>query len=163
MPIYAKGSNMIPLSVVPTNATDAAVLRVLRAALDGHQNMVRVWGGGYYMPDVLYDFADEHGLLLWQEAMFACNPYPRDGAFVDNVRAEFEQQVRRLNGHASLAIWGGNNEIEASFEWYAATRSNLQLFTADFMALFVDTIGGVLDKVCLFGLFMLGGFFCVCV
>ena len=160
MPIYAKGSNMIPLSVVPTNATDAAVLRVLRAALDGHQNMVRVWGGGYYMPDVLYDFADEHGLLLWQEAMFACNPYPRDGAFVDNVRAEFEQQVRRLNGHASLAIWGGNNEIEASFEWYAATRGNLQLFTADFMALFVDTIGGVLGKVCcVVGVFCV--FFCV--
>lgn len=26
-------------------------------------------------------------------------------------------QARRLGSHASLAIWGGNNEVETSFGW----------------------------------------------
>lgn len=47
------------------------------------------------------------------------NPLPlgRDTAYLINVEAETAQAVRRLGSHASLAVWGGNNEVEASFEW----------------------------------------------
>lgn len=41
----------------------------------------------------------------------------RDAAFLSNVEAEVVQQLLRLGSHASVALWGGNNEIEASLEW----------------------------------------------
>lgn len=48
--------------------------------------MLRIWGGGLYQDDALYDLADEMGILIWQEAMFACAQYPRDEDFLKNVR-----------------------------------------------------------------------------
>jgi beta-galactosidase/beta-glucuronidase len=29
--------------------------------------MVRVWGGGAYLPDWAYDLADELGIMLWTD------------------------------------------------------------------------------------------------
>jgi beta-galactosidase/beta-glucuronidase len=47
----------------------------------------------------------------------------RDAAFLSNVEAELTQQLLRLGSHPSIALWGGNNEIEASLEWCAAQHA----------------------------------------
>lgn len=159
--------------------------------------------------DELYDAADEMGLLLWQEAMFACSPYPRcvacmcvlavaaghqerrrthmhapsvrthaqrlpdthalahttthgalhkhckptrahtcrDAAFLANVDAELTQQLLRLGSHASITLWGGNNEVEASLAWYEQSAANPHLFAVDYEQLFVRTFEARVQQV----------------
>jgi beta-mannosidase len=119
LPIYAKGSNWIPADSFPTRITKNDLERLIKAAADTHQNMLRVWGGGFYEDDRFYDLCDRYGILVWQEFIFACSGYPLyDADFVENIRNEVVQNVHRLRHHASLAIWCGNNEMEWGWvEW----------------------------------------------
>jgi beta-mannosidase len=111
-PVFAKGANWIPAHSFVAGLTRADYARDLRAATAANMNMIRVWGGGIYESEDFYDLCDELGLLVWQDFMFACSIYPGDAAFVASVRAEAEQQVRRLRHRACLALWCGNNEVE---------------------------------------------------
>ncbi len=113
VPFFAKGANWIPADQFVTRLSDENYRSLLQAARHAHMNMLRVWGGGVYEQDVFYDLCDELGLCVWQDFMFACSAYPSDDeAFMDNVRAEVVDNVRRLRHHASIALWCGNNELE---------------------------------------------------
>ena len=82
-------------------------------AADANMNMLRLWGGGIWERDEFYEACDERGICVWHDFMFACSTYPAfDEAFLANVRAEAEENVRRLRHHASIALWCGNNELE---------------------------------------------------
>ncbi|KAK8775452.1 hypothetical protein V5799_031207 [Amblyomma americanum] len=61
-------------------------------------NMLRVWGGGVYESDYFYDTADELGILIWQDMMFAVSLYPVNAAFLQNVATEIQQQVTSVTG-----------------------------------------------------------------
>jgi beta-mannosidase len=90
---YFLGTNWIPADVFSTRV-DANRLRFLVASMQSaNMNAVRVWGGGRYESNLLYELADEAGLLVWQDAMFACAYYPVDQAFLTSVRKEIVQQV----------------------------------------------------------------------
>ena len=88
-------------------------------------NMLRVWGGGIYEEDIFYKLCDEKGIMVWQDFMFACAMYPGDKNFLDNVKQEAIDNVKRLRNHSSIALWCGNNENnEAWHRWgWQAGRS----------------------------------------
>ena len=112
--IFARGACWIPASSFVGAVDEAHYRKLLAMAADANMNMIRIWGGGVYEHDAFYDLCDERGLLVWQDFMFACAPYPEhEPAFVENVRAEVRYQVQRLRNHASLALWCGNNECHA--------------------------------------------------
>jgi beta-mannosidase len=111
--IFAKGANWIPADSFPNNTSPAKIRQLLEDARSVHMNMIRVWGGGYYEPDVFYDICDELGLMVWQDFMYCCSTYPTDDAdFMSNIGEETREQICRLRHHASLALWCGNNELE---------------------------------------------------
>ncbi|MGQ9491302.1 MAG: beta-mannosidase [Anaerolineae bacterium] len=118
-PIFVKGSNWIPADSFPTRLTAARLEELIRAAAQTHQNMLRVWGGGFYEDDRFYDLCDRYGILVWQDFIFSCSIYPLDDPeFVENIHAEVVENIRRLRHHACLALWCGNNEMEQGWaEW----------------------------------------------
>ncbi|MCB0687814.1 MAG: hypothetical protein KDC53_14865, partial [Saprospiraceae bacterium] len=48
----------------------------------------------------------------------ACSMYPGDQDFLDNVKKEAIDNVKRLRNHPCIALWCGNNEIETAWGEY---------------------------------------------
>jgi len=108
--LFARGANLVPASAIdPLNTDDTQVLLLAREA---GMNCLRVWGGGHYASDRTLELCDKYGILIWQDLPFGCGLYPWDEPFLANVEAEVADQARRLRGHASLALWCGNNECD---------------------------------------------------
>ncbi len=121
LPFFAKGANWIPADTFATRLTEDDYARLIGDAVAANMNMLRVWGGGIYEDDIFYELCDEQGICVWQDFMFACATYPAfDDEYMANVKAEAEDNVRRIRHHASLALWCGNNELEQGLvgdEW----------------------------------------------
>lgn len=106
-PIFSKGSNWIPAHVLIENISKEYMHYLLWSAKEANMNMLRVWGGGIYELDYFYELADQYGILIWHDMMFACALYPTDDKFIQSVSTEVRQQIRRLQHHPSIALWAG--------------------------------------------------------
>ncbi|MCJ7627490.1 MAG: hypothetical protein MUO50_03780 [Longimicrobiales bacterium] len=148
VPVFMKGANVIPLDHFSPRVTEEDYQALFRDVVDANMNMLRVWGGGIYEEDRFYELADEHGILIWQDFMFANGMYPGDSLFLANVRAEATHQVRRLRGHPSLALWCGNNEMDEGWKnwgWarnYDTPEDSAAVWNA-YEAIFHDVLPGV--------------------
>lgn len=118
IPMFAKGANYIPQDAMLPSVTPERYQTLFRDIREANMNIVRVWGGGVYEDDYFYDLADENGILVWQDFMFACTPYPSDPTFMKRVETEADFNIRRLRNHASLAMWCGNNEILEALKYW---------------------------------------------
>jgi len=115
MPVYIRGINWTPPDAIFTRIDKARYAKLLEMVKDMNANMLRVWGGGIYPHDAFYDLCDEMGIMIWQDFMFACANYPRTDEFLNEVREEATDIVRRLRNHPSIILWCGDNECDAMF------------------------------------------------
>ncbi|KAF2870056.1 glycoside hydrolase superfamily [Massariosphaeria phaeospora] len=116
--IFSGGSCWIPADSFLTQLTAEKYRDWMKLAAEGNQTMVRVWGGGIYEPDAFYAAADEFGVLIWQDFMFACANHPAHQSYLVSIETEARQNVRRLRDHPSVVIWAGNNEDYQIVERY---------------------------------------------
>ena len=142
--VFAMGANYIPEDQIYPRRTRERTERLLRDCVDANYNFIRVWGGGSYPEDCFYDFCDTHGLIVWQDFMFACSAYLLTPEFEATVREEIRDNVLRLRNHASLGLWCGNNEIESAWEGWGLPEDPQA--KADYLKLFEDLIPSLLRK-----------------
>ena len=131
VPVFAKGVNYIPQDLFLPRVQSKNYERILQAAADAHMNMIRVWGGGVYEDDRFYEICDSLGLMVWQDFMFACAMYPGDDAFLENVRQEAIDNVKRLRKHPSIALWCGNNEVLAAWKRWGWEQTTIKEQSAE--------------------------------
>ncbi len=149
-PVFMKGANYIPNDVFLPRVTDGNYRKVIETARISNNNMLRVWGGGIYENDIFYDLCDEAGILVWQDFMFACAMFPGDEDFLENVRQEAIDNVKRLRNHPSIGLWCGNNEILAAWKgwgWENAERQKSEENADKIWQAYVDIFHKVLPDV----------------
>ncbi len=131
-PVFVKGADWIPADNMPTRVTPEILHWFITRAVECNFNFIRLWGGGYYEEDELFDLCDELGLMLQFEFKFANASYPvRDQDWMNNLKEEISEQTRRRRNHPSIVIWSGNNEIDY-FDGYNE--------------IFQDVIGGIVHQ-----------------
>ncbi|MBL7924071.1 MAG: glycoside hydrolase family 2 protein, partial [Bacteroidia bacterium] len=150
--VFARGANLVPPDIFPSRVPDSVYHALVAEAKAAGMNMLRVWGGGYYLPDVFYDYCDRYGIMVWQDFMFACSMVPGDPGFLENVRREAQEQVDRLSRHPSIVLWCGNNESDEGWHnwgWqkqYAYTPADSAKIWKDYQRLFCELLPAVLDS-----------------
>ncbi len=144
VPIFAKGGNWIPADSFANRVTPERYRQLVQSCHDANMNMLRLWGGGYYEDDEFYALCDELGILVWQDFMFACSLYPGDPGFLENVKQEAIDNVRRLRNHPAIALWCGNNEVETGWVHWGWKRELPAGLWDDYLKLF----HAVLPEVC---------------
>lgn len=142
--LFAKGANYIPEdSVYPRNSYKRTE-QLIMDCIEANFNMIRIWGGGYYPGNYFYELCDKHGLIVWQDFMFACSVYEVSKEFEETVRQEAIDNIKRLRHHASLGIWCGNNEVEEAWEnWGWPKRSK---YRTDYIKLFEIILPEIVEK-----------------
>ena len=151
-PVFMKGANYIPQDNFVSRTTKLDYKKIIQMAKEANMNMLRVWGGGVYPNDEFYKECDRKGILVWQDFMFACAMYPGDSAFVENVKQEITEQVKRLSTHPSIALWCGNNEVdEGWYNWgwqkqYKYSKKDSTKIWNDYQNLFHQVIPNIVNK-----------------
>ena len=148
--VYIRGNNKVPLDHLYGNVSYEDYEWCVRAMANENVNLVRVWGGGIIETETFYDLCDKYGILIWQDFMFACAPYPHDPLFLQRVEAEAKYNIRRLRNHACLALWCGNNEIfEALRFWSWRQRLSPEMYEEKkkgYKILFEDLLAKAVEK-----------------
>jgi beta-mannosidase len=116
--------------------------------------MLRIWGGGTYLPDEFYKWADRNGVMIWQDFMFACSYYPLSKKLEKSIEHEIHYQTARIAKHACLALFCGNNEVDVArknwgwpqkYRWTAEQTARLD---SQYIQLFMKLLPDAVSLIC---------------
>jgi len=100
-----KGNNYPPSDARVARTTDDLVRQDLRMAQQAHINLLRIHA--HVGHPLLYDAADELGVLLWQD-------FPMQWTYrrtvLPHARRQIAEMIRLLGNHPSVAVWCMHNE-----------------------------------------------------
>lgn len=117
--VFCRGGNWVPADSLYLRIPREKYQRLIREAAECNFNMLRVWGGGVYEPDIFYEECTKKGILVFQDFMYCCAYYPDSDAFLHEAAEEAVYQTRRLAKYPCMAIWSGGNEIHESItDWF---------------------------------------------
>ena len=102
--VFVRGANMIPMNELEGQYQADAHAQLVKSAKAANMNVIRVWGGGIFYPQVFYDTADEIGVMIYHD--MAVRSFTALQVHQDQVR----HQIRRLSHHPAIVIWDGCNE-----------------------------------------------------
>lgn len=109
--VFCRGANWVPVSNRPGNSSKEYYEKLIKMTVNAGMNILVLWGGGIYEPELFYNLCDKYGIVVLQYFMFACGEYPDwDKNFIENVKTEVFQQVKRLDNHPSVIMYIGNVE-----------------------------------------------------
>jgi hypothetical protein len=110
--IYLRGGNWVIDMMLNWNAQRYEEEILLTR--NTHLNILRVWGPTGVAPKALYEAADKHGILLWQDFLndfwgtFKNTPgYQPEISLFEKATIGI---VKKYRNHPSLIIWCGGNE-----------------------------------------------------
>lgn len=111
-PILMRGACWVPCEPLTSQVTDEKYRSLVELAKEAHYTAIRIWGGGQFEGDALFDACDEAGILITHDFLMACATYPEydNEWFMPRLRAEAEHGAKRFRNHPCLAFWTGDNE-----------------------------------------------------
>ncbi len=110
--VFAMGTNWVPVDAYHSNDVNR-LPEIMPMLNDLGCNIIRMWGGNVYEDDMLYDFCDRNGIMIWQDFTMGCAAYPQDEDFQRVMREEATAVVRRLRLHPAIILWAGDNECDS--------------------------------------------------
>jgi beta-mannosidase len=123
VPVFCRGACWMPLDPLDHRPAAGACDAALAQVRDAGMNMLRISGTTVYESDAFHDACDAHGVLVWQDLMFASMDYPADdAAFAASVGAEVDQQLARWQAHPCVAVVCGNSEGGQQAAMWGAPR-----------------------------------------
>ncbi len=133
---FAMGADYIPEDNILSRCSKEKTEKLIRSCVKSNFNTLRVWGGGFYGSDWLYDLCDKYGLVVWQDLMFACGVYDYTADFRETTRQETVDNVKRIRHHACLGLWCGNNEQESAWCSWGWSEKYAPKLKADYIKQF---------------------------
>ena len=155
MPVFMEGANVImPNEPFENDRMAGLSNKELQYVEKLKFNMLRIWGGGTYLPDAFYQWADSNGIMVWQDYMFACSYYPLSERQEKNIEREIRYQTARIAKHPCLALFCGNNEVDVArknWGWpqkYRWNTAQMALLDSQYSQLFMKLLPNIVAQIC---------------